>query len=311
MKLLGKLKKTEAFRRLSEYRWREHMTHPGHEHPDQTFYVIRRHDMHAGLFSFVATNLASIRVAEEKGYIPVIDMQNSANSFLLPEEIGKVNAWDKLFDQPCGYTLADCQKARNVVLGSIHPPEPFPDYRMLEDETELSMWNALGQKYIRLKEAEEAAVQRYMKEELPDGKTLAVVARGTDYLKLKPFNHPIQPEPSELIRKAKEVMKEQDCRYLYLATEDNDIWDLFQEAFPGQVHSYQKQHYDVPDGKYIADIANDIKAPIERNREYLISISVVARCSCLLAGASGGTYGALLMTKGYDYRYIYDLGRYK
>ena len=37
---------------------------------------------------------------------------------------------------------------------------------------------------------------------------------------------------------------------------------------------------------------------------------LLARCDCLVAGSVGGTYGALLMSKGYDYEYVYDLGVY-
>ncbi|SEQ36198.1 MULTISPECIES: hypothetical protein [Butyrivibrio] len=314
MSLKDTIKRTSLFKALNEYRWREHMTHPGSKYPDKTFYVIRRHDMYAGLFSFVATNIASIKLCLDNGYVPVIDMKSSRNSLLLPGEVGKINAWDRLYDQPFGFDLDDVKMARNVILGSIHPPENFPDYRMLEDEDELKMWNELGRKYVRdcMKAEDIQKTDDYMKENFGvDGRVLAVVARGTDYISKKPWNHPIQPDVKTMIEDAKKLMEEKECDYLYLATEDNAIWDMFEEAFPGKLYSYQKQHYDVPDGKYIADVANDIQAPLERNREYLISILIVSKCNCLLAGASGGTYGALLMTDGYEYKNIYNLGRYK
>ena len=37
---------------------------------------------------------------------------------------------------------------------------------------------------------------------------------------------------------------------------------------------------------------------------------LLAECSCLVAGNVGGTHGALLMSKGYEYRYIFNLGNY-
>ncbi len=308
------LKRTGLFKKVNEYRWREHMTHPGSEYPDKIFYIIRRHDMNAGLFSFVATNIASIKLCLDNGYVPVIDMQTSANSLQLVTEKGNSNAWENLFDQPFGYGLNDVEKARNVLLGSIHPPESFPDYRMLEDEDELKMWNELGRKYVRdkMKPGDVQKADKYMKENFGgNGRVLAVVARGTDYITKKPWNHPIQPDTDTMIEDAKKLMKTKDCDYLYLATEDNAIWDEFEKAFPGRLYSYQKLHYDVPEGKYIADVANDIMEPLERNREYLISVLIVSKCNCLLAGASGGTYGALLMTDGYEYKNIYNLGRYK
>lgn len=57
------------------------------------------------------------------------------------------------------------------------------------------------------------------------------MCRGTDYLSNRPKNHPVQPEPQEAIRKAREVMREHHCRRIYLATEDEDIYRQFREAF--------------------------------------------------------------------------------
>ena len=121
--------------KLSTFRWRERTIHPGNEYADKRFYVIRRHADQAGLFSFVATNLGSINEAVRRGFVPVIDMQNAANPMLLPEEVGKVNAWDRYFLPPCGYTLEDIAHAKNVTLGVITPPEDeyYPDYNMILD----------------------------------------------------------------------------------------------------------------------------------------------------------------------------------
>ena len=47
-----------------------------------------------------------------------------------------------------------------------------------------------------------------------------------------------------------------------------------------------------------------------RGREYLINILLLSECDCLVAGSAGGTYGALLIGKEYEYQYIYDLGVY-
>ena len=86
-----------------------------------TFYISRRHTNRAGLFSFVLSNLGAIKDATEKGYIPVVDMKDSPNPMLMPDEVGKVNAWDLFFDQPQGYTLEMLQASKNIILGSINP----------------------------------------------------------------------------------------------------------------------------------------------------------------------------------------------
>ena len=40
-------------------------------------------------------------------------------------------------------------------------------------------------------------------------------------------------------------------------------------------------------------------------------LMLLAGCDCLAAGDVGGTHGALLMSRGYEYCYIFDLGKYQ
>lgn len=291
------------------------MTHPGKEHPEETFYVIRRHADSAGLFSFVATNLGSVKEALDRNRIPVIDMQNWPNPMLRPEEVGKVNAWELFFEQPCGYGLSDIAQARNVVLSDIEPPgthgkERYPDYNMVCRPEELSMWRGIAGQYLRLKPEVEDQIAVWCEKHLEGHRTLGVLCRGTDYVQRRPFNHPMQPKTSAVIAKCREVMADYHCDQLYLNTEDETIWDAMQAAFPGKIISYQKQRIHVEKGQNINAAGNAEKPPYERNLEYLISIGVLASCNCLVAGAAGGTYGALLLTKGYEYEYVFRLGRY-
>lgn len=304
------IQSSDLYRRCNDWRWRERLVHNGTEHPDKTFYVIRRHASRAGLFSFVMTNLASIAEAVEQGFIPVIDMQNSANPMLSADEVGKVNAWERFYEQPCGYGLEDLQHARNVMLGSIHPPKEFPEFEMIGHPEEIARWRALYHQYIHVRPEIREAAERYRREHLATGRTLGVLYRGTDYVMTRPQDHPIQPKVTAVIDRCRKVMQEQHCEQIYLCTEDADALRQLQEAFPGRVHTYQQHHYSLAAGENINDVGNAAQTPRERNTEYLIAIEILARCQCLVAGAAGGTYGALLMTDGYDYEYVYQLGRY-
>ena len=138
--------------RVEKY-WTEHKVRRGKENKDKTFYVIRRRDLYCGLFSLVLTNLARINEAVNKGYIPVIDMQNDFNIYLAEDKIGKENAWEYFFEQPAGYSLQDISKSKNVINGSGAVPAMFPylDVRFLLGETgELEYWRELTRRYIRV-----------------------------------------------------------------------------------------------------------------------------------------------------------------
>ena len=299
---------------LSEYRWRIREIHLGPEESDKHFYVIRRHADQAGLFSFVATNLGFVRLAVSQGYIPVIDMQNSPNPMLAPDEVGYINAWDRYFLPPCGYRLSDICRAHNVTLGSIHPPENeyYPDYRMLQNPKELVMWRQTANQYLHLRPEIEHAINAYCTDvlHLQKERVLGVLCRGTDYVIQKPYNHPIQPRVDVVIDRCREVLARQNCSRIYLCTEDEELWNAMDAAFPEFIYGYQNRRFSLKNNENINEIGNKSMDPYTRNLDYLSAIGILSRCQCLVAGAAGGTYGALLLTKGYDYEYVFQLGRY-
>lgn len=317
---MGKMRKA-----LHDFRWRERTVRLGGDYPDKRFYVIRRHADHAGLFSFAATNLGSAVEAAARGYTPVIDMQNAPNPMLAPEEVGRVNAWDRFFLPPCGYTLSDIAHARHVTLGVITPPEKefYPDYSMILHPAELAMWRQAAARYLHLRPEIEERIDAFCRAEfgLPgEGgadpskrprRILGVLCRGTDYVQARPHNHPMQPRTEAVIARCREVLEEQGCNVIYLCTEDEGIWEEMQAAFPGKIISYQRQRFRLQRNENINDAAGRVLSPYEHNLQYLTAIGILARCHCLVAGAAGGTYGALLLTKGYEYEYIFKLGRYE
>ncbi len=303
-------KKTRLWKALVRYKWREREVSRGTEYPDKTFYIVRRHANHAGLFSYVATNLSRMEYALGKGWIPVIDMMSSRNPMIEPEEVGRVNAWERFYQQPCGYSLEDIAHARHVVLGDIGIPEEYPEYMMLGDDARILAWQKLYHQYIHLLPEIEEELELGAKTLLEGHRTLGVLCRGTDYTEQKPHNHPIQPETAEVVKACRDKLEELSCDQIYLATEDQDIWDAFEAAFPGKLVSYQKLRFRSEAGVNINDQGDAVMSPYERNREYLVSIGLLARCNALIAGAAGGTYGAMLMTDGYEYCHVYQLGRY-
>ena len=311
MRIKKILSNTRLYKMYYNYRWRERKICKGSSHPSTTFYVIRRHANRAGLFSFVSTNLASIKYALDHGYTPVIDMQNSPNPMLSTNEVGKVNAWDLFFEQPAGFTLDDINSSKNIVLSSIHPPEKYPDYASLSDTPEISMWSDLMKKYIKLRPEIEADINSYIASTFKSNRVLGVLCRGTDYIALKPKDHPIQPDIDLIIEDSKKLIQERDLQLIYLATEDTDIWTRFNDEFPGKIMSFQNHHFSTKDNENVNDIANSLLSPYERNREYLTSIAILSRCNVLLAGATSGSISALLMSNGYEYAHIYQLGTYQ
>lgn len=144
-------------------------------------------------------------------------------------------------------------------------------------------------------------------------KILGVLARGTDYVALKLHNHPVQPEPEAVIAKAREVMKERKFDALYLATEDKNILAKFQEAFGEKLIVPQAEYidYDYTSGKWLAEYGTDRKnGKYLRGMEYLVSMLFLSRCKGFITSITSGSAGVMLLSDGFEYLYVFDLGLY-
>lgn len=294
------------------FKWRERRVSYGEENPDKTFFVIRRNAPTTGLFSFVTINLGWIQYALEKGYIPVVDMCNTKNTYLAEKEVGRKNAWEFYFEQPCGYSLSDIDHSRHVILSSIENPPNYPGHDMVQNENAYQMWKKLAGKYLILKEEHRVRIEELYMQMFEGKRVLGVLCRGTDYKNLKPSCHPVQPELSEIMEKATSVMETYCCDYLYLATEDDEYLQEFQKSFGEKLrflHTMRYQNTGNENINLLGECMNG-QTPESRGTDYLMTIGLLSKCQCLVAGSVGGTYGALLLNESYEYRYVYNLGLY-
>lgn len=229
--LLAKLKSNAKKQAHSDSRLQERK---------KKYYVIRRQDPNVGIFSCILTFLSHLKYAEEKGFIPVIDMMNFDNEYLYPEEIGVKNAWEFYFEQPAGESLIQAYRSKRVILSSAHFKKgyiPSDNFLNSKESDDFAIWKKLWEKYIRFNESTLCYLkENYAKiiENVGKDAVLGVLCRGTDY-----FHHTNAQNVSGggqkhiklLIDKVKAVMLEKKCQYVFLATEDEDIFQLFLTIF--------------------------------------------------------------------------------
>ncbi|MDR3162696.1 MAG: hypothetical protein LBT81_02405, partial [Helicobacteraceae bacterium] len=137
---------------------KEELKRCGILYPEDTFYVIRRPEPGAGLFSNFRWVLGHILYALEKNYIPVVDMQNYKTYYNEFEPInGSKNAWEYYFEQPEPYTLEQVYKGKNVVLGEMaYLYDRVPSF--LETEEQIARFNGVISQYMRFNETTRQAV---------------------------------------------------------------------------------------------------------------------------------------------------------
>ena len=76
------------------------------------YLLIELHGNH-GFFSYYIRQLGWIDYAIKYKMLPVVDMQHSKNVFLKDEEVGKKNAYEYYFKQPCEVSVDEALKKKN------------------------------------------------------------------------------------------------------------------------------------------------------------------------------------------------------
>src|SRR5262249_54981584 len=131
--------------------------------------------------------------------------------------------------------------------------------------------------------------------------------------KQPPF-HPIQPTIEQVIEKAEEVITKHNCSHIFLATEDSDIFNRLNEKFARKLLYVEQRRYSSKEFEKVNAISqvesDSTSDKYKLALDYLSSIYILSKCECFIGGVCGGTQGVYLMSKGFKYDYLWDLGIY-
>ena len=273
--------------------------------------VIRIPSEEVGLFCHFNYSLAWMRWAEERGYRSYVDMRTPLNVFNHGKPID-YNPWDVYFRQEVDAAgIADAKKVLTTTFCRNPPKFPGVLEELDQGNPEFVRWREFTQRHIAYSDAMAKLVDEREAALFKGEKVLGCLVRGTDYARMKPKGHPVQPTAEQVIADAKQVCVERGIKKVFLATEDKTIREKFLQAFGDDLLSGQT---DLPDYKggflvksgALGDSANTLRI----STQYFVSIALLARCSCMLAGCASGTVSAALLSKGFDLMRIYNLGYY-
>jgi hypothetical protein len=305
------------YKKKQKVKNREKQTSYGIENPDKTFYITGVADTRGGLFWLMLFNLNRIAYALQQGWIPIVDWQNQPNQYLEKGCLYKENAWEYYFEQPCNYNLNSIKHSKNVIqgIGSLSVDNLILDCYIEINDEYFPYLKKIFKQYIRFNEFTYNYIDKEYKTVLKGkNKVLGVLCRGTDYVLRKPEGHPIQPEPEKVIKKAKEVMNDKHLDYIYLASEDQEIFELFRKEFGEKLLTNKQERFTKQE---LANVTYLYQIKHEREKdkyllglEYLSSMYLLSKCHSFISGRTRGATGVLLMTDGFDYQYIWNLGIY-
>lgn len=223
--------------------------------------------------------------------------------------------WEWYFHQPFEKQLSEQTlpaKICPIKFSSFQPH--FKDVYQAEH---IRLWGKMYKIFVHLNDQTRAYVENEYQTIFKDkSRVLGVLCRGTDYLRLRPAGHPVQPDINDVITLCRKKISEDSYEAIYLATEEKQIRDKFADAFPNMVLENKRTYYDNIYYKNNIQYIKDVHFERENNNywrglEYLSSIILLSRCTSLIGGNCGGTLAALFLNDGnYQYTHIFDLGLY-
>lgn len=282
-------------------------------------YVIWRESSSCGLFSFLFTTIGQIAYADYYGMIPVVDFMNYENTYLEESLQGKENVWEYYFRQPYEgmvdeKTVKSVSQIKMCNGGSMW--NPSANYRLFYNKRgELDYYRKICQTYIKLSdEAEKKLILVQQQLFAEKNNILGVLARGTDYVTLKPKGHAIQPDvDTQLIPKIDEMILKDGYEYVYLATEDQIILEKFKNKYSEKLLFYNREHipYNHSEFKNIATYTSQMNSSKkQQGMDYLMQIMLLTQCQGFVGGITSASICATCLPNTWENTYVFDLGTY-
>lgn len=291
----------------------------GEKNPNVIFYIYRAHwqESKNGFYNFFDRAMALYYKTRQLGYELLVDMKNYYTEYSGLDRYGIVNVWEDYYEQPSKYTLDEAYQSKKVILSKFDSVEY--NYLTLSKSEYLSCewWR---ETYENLGKVTHFTPSQMLKNQINkelnhlkmSGKILGVLARGTDYVCLKPKNHPIPFDTDLLIDECQSKFQKGEYNYIYLATEDLNIFEKFKKSFGENLLFTEQTRVKTDRNKMLIDVKFERENDnYLRGLEYCTAIEVLARCNYLLANCyCYGALGALAIGGGSIKSEILDMGIY-
>lgn len=270
-----------------------------------------------GLMGLLMEFLRLCDYAGERGYIPFIDMQNAFNFYLEEDEFGRENSWEKFYSQTLcvgNKTVAEIYQKERVII-----PSMFIKVNRCRDivreKASRDTMRSLYHRYFSVRDDVRKIVDEKYAEifkEVKGRPVLGCIYRGTDYVRIRPANHMVQPDLDEFIEVCSQRQREWGCDFVFLATEDDDALEKCKEHFKDRLLYTDQLRYRNTGSKFLAQIHNSrARDRYLRGIEYLTAIMLLAKTDYLVSGQNGGLDGVLLLKEDeFKNMYIFDKGKY-
>jgi len=288
---------------LKDFDGREHKKRWGGVKREETIYYIRPRTKGKGegLLSIFVYVMSRIEYADRMGWIPFVDVDTGST----------VSMFNRYFRVKNNLTREDVFNSKNVILSGWNSKEVHPGWAdYMSTENNLSKYKVLS-KYIELTD-EVKNMFAMEKEIIAPEECLGLYLRGTDYTRLKPWGHPIQPSVDEIKEKIDEIMQDSGIKRIFLVTEDADIKKQVINEYGDAVCTINEDYcWSEYTGKMIMETIQKYGDVEKNNILYLVKILLLSQCKAFVGGITNGSVTALAYNADhYEWKYVYNKGLY-
>ena len=278
---------------------------------NKKFAILRRTSCEAcGLFSYYIVHLGCIINYLKHGYIPILDVGSFSN-ILSGNNNPEDNPWEEFFNQPCGYTLDDVVKMKDVEIFECECVLDMPDEKTVYSKPiMLNYHHIIQEKYMSVNKNILKEAKKIWHELFRHSKNvLGIFVRGTDYSSLQPGGHSRQPSIDIIINDTITMDKQNKYDYIFLGTEDDEIRNAFIKKFG------KKLKYLVPKDKLVYNsgyltYSKNVFGNMDFSKTYLLSIVILSKCIDIISSRTSGAAGVFIISNGFRNKLVYYLGDY-
>ena len=250
-----------------------------------------------------------------KGYIPLVDLQsfpNIYNGFNLKNI--KKNPWELFFEQPFGYKLENIIKySKKVEYISIKNCYKFPLHNIYNNTAILDFYHTIASKYIPIKYEIIKESNKIMSNLFKGSKNvLGIFTRGTDYINIRPKNHPIPPTVEMVSYDIKKMNDKYNYDYYFLSTEDEIIKAKLINEFGKKMKCLNPKkgiEYNYTKKQFLYKNKN-LYNNINLNKIYVINVFILSKCIDIISARTGGAIILFIFNEGFRNKKVYYLGNY-
>lgn len=249
----------------------------------RSYIIWRTHG--AGFWSIIASTLAHCDLGEQKGFVPVIDMENYRSIYQEDCPVnGTRNVWEYYFEQPRGRTLEEIGHNPIVIDGTI--PKGYP--REIGHERYRDLWKKFG-----IVKDDAAAKIRETIGSLDIGQqTLGVHYRGQEMRTA--IGHKFPPKMSQINAAITHALDSGDFNEIVLVTEAQQYVDALKKKWGSRLRSsptYRLRHRNAYRLKKYPRALHRYQLGLEA----LQDAHVLAACGGLVCGHSGLSEAAVML----------------